>query len=87
MAVIVRTVASLHSGKSALTEVVYSSGKSISGGVPSTITITPYQVGQATALSAMRTAATTSAKSVAQASALPSTTRGSASIGVVLDFG
>ena len=87
MAVIVRTVASLHSDKSALTEVVYSSGKSISGSAPSTITITPYQVGRVTALSAMRTAATTSVKSVAQASALPSATSGPAGVGVMLDFG
>ena len=87
MAVTVRAVASSHSGKSASTEVVYSSGKSISGDAPSTITITPYQVGRATALSAVRTAATTSAKSVAQASALPNATSGSAGVGVMLDFG
>ena len=71
----------------ALTEVAYSSGKSISGGALSTITITPYQVGWVTTLSAVRTAATTSAKSVAVASALPSATRGSAGVGVMLDFG
>ena len=82
-----RAVASLHSGKSALTEVAHSSGKSISGGTPSTIIITPHQVGWATALSAMRTAATTSVKSVAQASALPNATSGSAGVGVMLDFG
>ena len=87
MAVIVRTVASLHSGKSVPTEVAHSSGKSISGGAPSTITIIPHQVGQATALSAVRTAATTSAKSVARASALPSATSGPAGVGVMLDFG
>ena len=87
MAVIVRTVASLHSGKSVPTEVAYSSGKSISGGAPSTVTITPHQAGWATASNAGRTAVTTSAKSVAVASALPSATSGLADIGAVLDFG
>ena len=87
MAVTVRSVASLHSGKSALTEVAYSSGKSISGGAPSTVTITPHQAGLATASNAVRTAVTTSAKSVAVASALPSATSGLADIGAVLDFG
>lgn len=87
MAVIVRTVASLHSGKSVRTEVAYSSGKSISGGAPSTVTITPHQVDRVTASTAVRTAATTSAKSVARASTLPSATSDSAGIDVVLDFG
>jgi len=86
MAVIVRTVASLHSGKSVPTEVAHSSGKSISGGALSTVTITPHQVDRATASTAVRTAATTSAKSVARASALPSATSGSAGVGVMLDF-